>query len=78
MLKIASGAASGRTFSAPGSFFVQFGVPAGPQNGAKTAPGAREILFFWPPFLIFLHSYRSGVFRKGPGALPEAPGTLPE
>ena len=26
-------------------------------------------------FLLFL---RSGVFRKGPGALPEAPGTLPE
>ena len=30
--KIASGAVSGRTFSLPGPFFVNFGLPAGIQN----------------------------------------------
>ena len=41
--KIASGAASGGTFSSPGSFFVDFGLPAGPQNDAKTSPGKKEL-----------------------------------
>ena len=41
MLKIASGAASGRTFSAPGPFLVDFGLPAGSQNRPKTGPEAR-------------------------------------
>ena len=36
--KIASGAVSGRTFSLPGPFFVDFGVPAGSQNRPKTRP----------------------------------------
>ena len=34
--KIASGAVSGRTFSLPGLFFVDFGPPAGAQNDVKT------------------------------------------
>ena len=38
--KIASGAVSGRTFSLPGSFFVDFGLPAGSQNRPKTGPEA--------------------------------------
>ena len=37
-IKIASVAVSGRTFSSPGSFLVDFGLPAGPQNGTKTVP----------------------------------------
>ena len=40
-IKIASGAISGRTFSLPVSFFVDFGFLAGSQNGASTEPGAR-------------------------------------
>ena len=36
--KIASGAVSGRTFSCPGSFLVDFGVSAGAQNTIKTRP----------------------------------------
>ena len=36
--KIASGDVSGRTFSLPGPFFVDFGLPAGSQNRPKTAP----------------------------------------
>ena len=36
--KIASGAASGRTFSLPRPFFVDFRVPAGSQNRPKIVP----------------------------------------
>ena len=36
--KTASGAVSGRTFSSPGPFFVDFGLPAGPQKSQKNAP----------------------------------------
>ena len=49
--KIASGAVSGRTFSPPGSFFVDFGLPAGPQKSQKTA--SEQIfteLFCWEWF----------------------------
>ena len=37
-IKIASATVSGRTFSCPGSFFVDFGVSAGAQNRLKTRP----------------------------------------
>ena len=76
--KIASGAVSGRTFSLPGLFFVDFRVPAGSQNQPKTAPEAWDRLFFDDTFPIFLRFLRSGVFRKAPGAILEAPGTLPD
>ena len=36
--KMTSGTVSGRTFSLPGPFFVDFGVPAGSQNRRKTRP----------------------------------------
>ena len=55
--KNASGAVSGRTFSAPGPFFVNFGVPAGSQNRPKTAPLKNFKLPFWlrkPLFCIFV------------------------
>ena len=78
MLKIASGAASGRTFSAPGPFLVDFGVPAGSQNRPKTVPCKICDVCWSGQKLIFLHFLRSGVFRKGPGAILEAPGTLPD
>ena len=76
--KIGSGAVSGRTFSAPDPFLVDFGVPAGSQNRPKTAPEAWDRLFFDDTFPIFLRFLRSGVFRKAPGAILEAPGTLPD
>ena len=76
--KTACGVVSGRTFSPLGSFFVDFGLPAGPQNRQKTAPKARSILFWKHTFLIFWRFLRSGVFRKGPGPILEAPGMLPD
>ena len=51
--KIASGAVSGRTFSLPGSFLVDFGLPAGTQNIAKTSPGKKELWIFFVRKLIF-------------------------
>ena len=57
---------------------VNFLVPAGSQNGAKTAPGARYILFLGSQFFVFLHSARSDALRQAPGVIPEAPGTLPD
>ena len=78
MLKIASGAASGRTFSAPGPFLVDFGVPAGSQNRPKTGPGKKLDWNFLRPEIVFLRFLRSGAFRKGPGPIPEALGILPD
>ena len=71
--KIASGAVSGRTFSLPGPFFVDFGVPAGSQNRPKTGPEAGISQFRGHIFrFLVLPS-----LRQAPGPLPEAPGTLP-
>ena len=61
--KIASGAVSGRIFSPPGPFLVDFGLPAGSQNGAKTASrkkvhwnfSGRKLIF-----CIFFARARSG------------------
>ena len=51
--KTASGAVSGRTFSPRGSFLVDFGLPAGPQNSQKTAPGRHEAYFGTTLFRFF-------------------------
>ena len=77
-IKNASGDVSGRTFSLPGPFFVDFRVPAGSQNRPKTVPCKSLDVCWSGQKLIFLHFLRSGVFRKGPGAILEAPGTLPD
>ena len=42
--KNASGAVSGRTFSPPDPFLVDFWVPAGSQNGLRDTPGTLQIL----------------------------------
>ena len=42
--KIASGAVSGRTFSPPGPFFVDFGLPAGSPKSPKNHPGKKHKL----------------------------------
>ena len=76
--KIASGAVSGRTFSAPGSFSVDFGLPDGPQNWQKKRSGATRGLFFDHTFPIFGRFVRSGVFRERPGSILEAPRTPPD
>ena len=76
--RIASGAVSGRTFSLPQPFFVDFRVPAGSQNRPKTVPCKSHDDCWSGQKLIFLYFLRSGVFRKGPGAILEAPGTPPE
>ena len=65
-------------FSLPGPFLVDFGLPAGPQKSPKTGPPAREQVDFFAPEIVFLRFLRSGAFRKGPGPIPEAPGTLPD
>ena len=51
--KTASGAISGRTFASPGSFSVDFGVPAGRQNWQKTAPEQHDSYFFTALFRFF-------------------------
>ena len=76
--KIASGAVSGRTFSLPGPFLVDFRVPARAKNRPKTVPCKSHDVCWSGQKLIFLNFLRSGVFRKGPGAILEAPGTLPD
>ena len=61
--KIASGAVSGRTFSFPGSFFVDFGVPAGSQKSLKTDPeaGISQLLgTVFCFFCVFFARARSG------------------
>ena len=44
----------------------------------KNRPRATGDLFSDHTFLIFLRCLRSGVFRKGPGAILEAPGMVPD
>ena len=60
---------------------VDFGVPGRSQNCLRLQPGKS---FRWDStflgvtfFSTLLRLLRLGVFRKGPGAIPEAPGTLP-
>ena len=63
MMKIASGAVSGRTFSVPGPFFVDFGLPAGSQNRLQNRPRKK---LYWNfsgrnlCFCIFFAQARSG------------------
>ena len=73
--KIASGAVSGGIFSTPVPFFVDFGLPAGTQNGAKTGPEAStklilDVIFFF--FGVLSAQVRSGRvsdrFRSPPGS----------
>ena len=51
--KTGSGAVSGRTFSAPGPFFGDFGVPAGRQNWQKTVPEQHDAYFLTTLFRFF-------------------------
>ena len=62
----------------PGAFLVDFGFLAGSQNRAKTGPEANTKLILDVTFCLFWRFVRSGVFRRGPGPILEAPGTLPE
>ena len=76
--KIASGAVSGRTFSAQEPFLVDFGLPAGTRKSPKNRPWPQSSVYFLCLQLAFLRFLRSGAFRKGPGPIPEAPGSLPD
>ena len=64
--KIASGALSGRTFSLPGSFLVDFGLPAGTQNIAKTSPGKKELWIFGGRKLTFCFFFVRACSRRVP------------
>ena len=57
---------------------MDFGLPAGTQNHAKNHPRSQGQVVFLRPKINFLHFLRSGAFRKGPGAIPEAPEALPD
>ena len=65
--KIVSGTVSGRTFSSPGSFSVDFGVPAGRQNWQKTAPEQHDA-YFWTTFFRF---FRVLFARACSGRVPD-------
>ena len=75
--KIGSGAVSGRTFSLPVPFLIDLGVPSGGQNGSTNRPPGYVPVVFFRPKIDFLRFLRSDAFRKAPGPLLEAPGTLP-
>ena len=61
--KIASGAVSGRTFSLPGPFFVDFRVPAGSQNRPKTVPCKKCDVCWSGQKLFFLHFLHSDILE---------------
>ena len=65
-------------FFVPGPIFSGFWAPGRTPKSPKNRPRATGHLFSDHTFLIFLRCLRSGVFRKGPGAILEAPGTLPD
>ena len=65
-------------FRSRARFWSILGSRPGAQIVRKTAPGGELIRFGAHVFVFFVCFLRSGAFRKGPGAIPEAPGTLPE
>ena len=64
--KIASGAVSGRTFSPPGAFFVDFGLPAGTRKSPKTSPEVYRHLIFDVIFSIFCVFFARACFGRVP------------
>ena len=63
--KIGSGAVSGRTFSVPGLFLVDFRFPAGPEVVAGLAgSGGRHRPASWKWWPALSHSYRNPSFPK--------------
>ena len=75
--KIDSGAVPGHAFLAPGSFLVDFGLPAGPPKSPKTDPGKNDYHPLTRPEIDLLRFLCSGAFRKGPGTDFGLPGSLP-
>ena len=65
-------------FFAPGPVFGRFWDPGRVPKLRKSRPWETRRLFWEHTFSIFWRFLRSGAFRKGPGAIPEAPGTLPD
>ena len=76
--KIASGAVSGRTFSSQEPFFMDFGLPAGTRKSPKNRPWPQSPVYCLRLQSFFWRFVRSGVFRKRPGPILEAPWTLPD
>ena len=65
-------------FFAPGPVFCRFWAPGRTRKLPKNRPPPRSpVVFLWPEidFLCFL---RPSAFRKPPGSILEAPGTLPD
>ena len=65
-------------FCVPGLIFCRFWGPGWTPKLAKNRSGATRRLFFDHTFPIFWRFVRSGVFRKRPGSILEAPRTLPD
>ena len=65
-------------FFGSGPIFCRFWAPGRTPKLPKKRPRATRGLFFDHIFPIFSGFLHSGVFRKGPGPILEAPGTLPD
>ena len=60
-----------------GRVLTSFWSPAGSPKSTQNRSLKKFSVAFLAPQTVFLHFLRSGVFRKGPGPILEAPGTLP-
>ena len=65
-------------FFAPGLVFCRFWPPGRSSKITKNRLLKKFSDDFLAPEIVFLCFLRSGAFRKGPGPVPEAPGTLPD
>ena len=65
-------------FFGPGLVFGRFWAPGRDPKLRQNWPWILVRLFLDHTFSTFWRFLRSGVFRKGPGPILEAPGTLPD
>ena len=61
-----------------GSLFCRFWGPGRDPKSSQNRSRGWDFLIFWLPEIVCLRFLRSGAFRKGPGAILETPGTLPD
>ena len=65
-------------FFGSGLVFYRFWAPGRTSKMIENRSLKKLSVDFLAPEIVFLCFLRSGAFRKGPGPIPEAPGSLPD
>ena len=65
-------------FLGPGLVFCRFWGPGRVPKSSQNRSRGWDFSIFWQSEIVFLFFLCSGAFREDPGAIPEAPGSLPD